>query len=92
VSSQMPEKHHIDRRAQTLIQQGEMGGDDLLSTPAVADWLGVSIQFLEIGRSKGYGPTFVRVGTRRIRYRRSDVNTWLKERSFCSTAEYPSGR
>jgi hypothetical protein len=80
--------HHLDRRASAIAEQGQGGSDDLLSTSEVASWLGVSHQFLEIGRLKNYGPTFVRVSSRMIRYRRGDVLAWLKSRTHASTAEY----
>jgi hypothetical protein len=51
----MPLKHRLDRRAAALIEAGGEGDDDdLLSTRAVAHWLGVSTQWIEIGRSRGY--------------------------------------
>ena len=57
-----PNKHHLDRRSATLAKEGAAAGevDDLLDTPTLAAWLGVSRQFLEIGRHRGYGPRFVR--------------------------------
>ena len=71
-----------------MIAEAAQGApDDLLSTRAVAEWLGVSIQFLEIGRHRGYGPKFVRIGPARIRYRRADVLAWLEERTFASTSQ-----
>ena len=86
-----PSRHHLDRRAAHLMDQGSNGQpDDLLSTVELAGWLGVSNQWLEIGRSRGYGPKFVRIGPRRVRYRRSDVLEWLAARSYQSTAEYPN--
>ncbi|MDN3572795.1 helix-turn-helix transcriptional regulator [Methylobacterium longum] len=81
-------RHHLDRHASRLAELGDGYPDDLLSTRAVADWLGVSIPFLEIGRSRGYGPKFIRVAPARIRYRRSDVIVWLEERTFASTSKY----
>lgn len=88
LSYDCPRKHHLDRRASMLAEIGHGAPDDLLSTRSVAEWLGVSIQFLEIGRHRGYGPKFVRIGPSRIRYRRSDVLAWLEERTFASTAQY----
>jgi predicted DNA-binding transcriptional regulator AlpA len=89
-----PGRHHLDRRASDLAQVGAAAGDadELLNTSAVARWLGLSTPFLEIGRSRGYGPRFVRLSTRRIRYRRSDVLAWLAERTHAATAEYPGRR
>ena len=50
--------------------------------------VGVSTQWLEIGRSKGYGPEFVRLGPKLIRYTRGNVRKYLKARSHASTSEY----
>jgi predicted DNA-binding transcriptional regulator AlpA len=87
-STHSPRRHHLDRRASTLAEVSHGAPDDLLSTRAVAEWLGVSVQFLEIGRHRGYGPKFVRIGPARIRYRRADVLAWLEERTFASTSQY----
>jgi predicted DNA-binding transcriptional regulator AlpA len=73
--------HHLNRRAETLIQQGEGEGDDLLTTWELAEWLGMSPLWLENGRRLGFGPAYIRTGLRRIRYRRSDVLAWLKKRT-----------
>jgi hypothetical protein len=83
-----PSRHHLDRRASMLAELGDGAPDDLLSSAAVAEWLGVSIHFLQLGRHRGYGPKFVRVAPERIRYRRENVLAWLEERTFASTAEY----
>src|SRR5271169_5750893 len=83
-----PLRHHLDRRAGDIAEVGDGDADDLLNTTALAEWLGVSVQWCEIGRHRGYGPPFLKVGTRRIRYRRGDVRAWLAERQFRSTAEY----
>ena len=84
-------KHHLDKRADALITSSDgQNDDDLLSTPQLADWLGTSTQFLEIARSRGFGPRFLKISSRRIRYRREDVIIWLAERSHAGTAEYMS--
>jgi predicted DNA-binding transcriptional regulator AlpA len=81
-------QHHLDQRADLIISQGTIDGDDdlLLTTPQCALWLGVSIQFLEIGRSKNYGPPHVQLAPRVIRYRKDEVNKWLRERSAANIA------
>ena len=87
--SRTAKHHHLDRRADMIIAQGNMldGADDLLTTAQLATWLGVSVQFLEIGRSRGnYGPPHVLIAPRVIRYRRDEVNKWLRERSTVSVA------
>ena len=86
---QAPPAHHgIDRRALKVAEAGAGAADDLLTTRQLADWLDVSIQWCEIGRHRGYGPHYQRIGPRMIRYRRSDVLAWLDERTHASTREY----
>ncbi len=85
----MEQRHHLDRRAAEIADKGRQGDpDDLLTTQEEADWLGVSRQWLEIGRSKGYGPPFDRIGPRHIRYRRGLTIEWLDERTHHCTSEY----
>jgi predicted DNA-binding transcriptional regulator AlpA len=87
--SQVPLRHHLDRRADDIAEvAADLPRDELLTTPATAEWLGVSTQWLEIGRSKGFGPPFVRLSTRRVRYLRSAVLAWLTARTHASTSEY----
>ncbi len=86
-SAAVPRRHHLDRRAAAIAEAAQGAPDDLLSTRAVAEWLRVSIQFLEIGRHRGYGPKFVRIGPARIRYRRAEILAWLEERTFASTSQ-----
>jgi hypothetical protein len=82
-------KHHLDRRAVDLIEAANIGTDDeLLTTPQTAVWLRVSPQWLEIGRSRGWGPSYLKLSPRRVRYRVGDVKQWLAERSYRCTAEY----
>jgi predicted DNA-binding transcriptional regulator AlpA len=84
-------RHHLDRRAHRLVAQDAGSGsdpDDLLTTVEVADYLATSVQWLEIGRGKNYGPKFVRVGPRMIRYKRSDILKWLRSRTHANTSEY----
>jgi hypothetical protein len=80
--SPIPLRHHLDRRAADLIEEGQGDPDTLMTTAGVGEWLGVSTQWLEIGRSKGYGPPFIRLSASRVRYRRGDVRQWLRERTI----------
>jgi predicted DNA-binding transcriptional regulator AlpA len=83
-----PPRHHLDRRAASLITSTSGDLDDLLTTSETAHWLSLSTQWLEIGRCRGYGPPFVRVSPRCVRYRRRDVLAWLHQRTHARTSEY----
>jgi predicted DNA-binding transcriptional regulator AlpA len=78
-------RYHLDRRAAELIEDGAGDPDDLINTTELCEWLGVSSQWAEIGRHRGYGPRWIALSTRRIRYRRSDVLAWLESRTRQST-------
>ena len=83
-----PGSHHLDSRVPYLMTEGTGDPDDLLNTSDVAEWLGTSTQWLEIGRHKGYGPPYIRVSPKRIRYRRGDVLSFLAARKHHCTSEY----
>jgi len=81
-----PTRHHLDWRAGGLAESAKGNADDdLLTTRQIAEWLGVSTQWCDIGRSKtktgGYGPPSIKLSPRCVRYRRGDVVAWLKERA-----------
>jgi hypothetical protein len=80
----------IDRRTHRLVDVN-FGPEETRSTKEVAAWLGVSVQFLEIGRTRGYGPKFVRIPKRFVRYRAGDVLDWLNSRTHACTSEYAKG-
>jgi predicted DNA-binding transcriptional regulator AlpA len=78
----MTRRHHLDRRAgQLLANAPQLNADTLLSTRELADLLGVSQQWLELGRKRGYGPPWVRLGPHTIRYPYGKVIKWLRTRS-----------
>ena len=79
-------RHHLDRRAHELIEDGAGDGDDLITSTELAEWFSVSIQWVEIARHKNLGPPWCALSARRIRYKRSAVLAWLEERTRCATA------
>ncbi|MGY2905230.1 helix-turn-helix transcriptional regulator [Bradyrhizobium sp. URHC0002] len=86
---------HLDRRASSLIAAAvtsEGGADDLLTTQQVANWLGVSTQWMEIQRDRDTGPPFQRLAPQLIRYKRDTVLTWLKQREYARTSQYRESR
>ncbi len=54
--------------------------NELLTTAALAQVLGLSERWLVNARDRGYGPKFHLRGLR-AQYRRGDVREWLKERA-----------
>jgi hypothetical protein len=75
-------KHHLDNYADDFIGTlARRDPDELLDTRTLARLIHVSVQWLEIGRCSGYGPKFVRINKRVVRYRVADVLAWLHARS-----------
>lgn len=64
-----------------------MYDDKLLTTGEVAKLLNVSKAWLEYHRWKGDGIPFVRLGTRTVRYRQSDVTAWLEAQTRVNTVK-----
>jgi predicted DNA-binding transcriptional regulator AlpA len=97
-----PKRHHLDRRI-SQIRAAEPAGighnhppdipppqpkdDDLLTCAQVAAWLGVSVQWLEAARAKGFGPAWMRLGPRAIRYPRGGVKKFLTARARARAKE-----
>lgn len=52
---------------------------EYMDTRAAADYLGVSYQFLTIGRHKRTGPPYIKLASA-IRYKRSDLDAWMAAR------------
>jgi len=65
-------------------------GTKFLSTPELAELLGVSTRTLEDYRLRGCGPPFVRLSGRAVRYRPRAVARWVREREVASTSD-PGG-
>ena len=75
-------RHHIDRFAEDFLPLVTRGDpDQLLTTEEVARLLHISKPWLEIGRSKGYGPPWIRMGKLMVRYKRDGIVKWLRGRA-----------
>jgi predicted DNA-binding transcriptional regulator AlpA len=61
--------------------------DVLLNPHQAAEHLGLTEASLQRMRTEGRGPSFVKVGKRRIAYRSSDIARWVEERLATSTAD-----
>jgi predicted DNA-binding transcriptional regulator AlpA len=84
-----PKTFHIDKRASTIAALPiSLNDDELLSTSEMAQWFGVSHQWLEVRRHRNDGPPYERLGPRCIRYRVGKVKAWLDARSHRGTREY----
>ena len=60
--------------------------EKLLTGQEAADFLQISEQTLRIQRIKGSGAKYVKVG-RLVRYRQSDLETYLNARTFENTSQ-----
>jgi len=59
----------------------------LLNTTEAANYLGVSKAFLERDRWAGARIPFIKVGTRAVRYRLSDLDSFLERQLRHSTSD-----
>ena len=66
---------------------GEQHPDSLLRQEEAAALIGVTARALEGWRYRGGGPKFVRISSRCVRYRRSDLMDWIENRIRASTSE-----
>lgn len=66
-----------------------MEADKLLNTREAAELTGLKPNTLERMRLFGNGPSFIRLGAKAIKYRRSDVLAWIEAMgTHRTTAEY----
>ena len=64
-----------------------------LLTPAEASaQLGLTQGALAQLRYTGGGPLFIKLTAKAVRYRQSDLDAWIAERSHSSTREYGAAR
>jgi predicted DNA-binding transcriptional regulator AlpA len=63
--------------------------DDLLSPGAVAEWLGLTEQWLLKARARNLGPRFIKLAEKSIRYQRGDVQGWI-DAKFKTARSRPS--
>lgn len=59
----------------------------LLTTEEAANFLGVSMAFLERDRWAGARVPFIKVGSRAVRYRREDLEAYVQSRVRKSTSQ-----
>lgn len=61
--------------------------NSLFNTKEAADYLGVSKAFLERDRWAGARIPFIKVGSRTVRYRLSDLNEYIEKQVRLSTSQ-----
>jgi len=61
--------------------------DRLLTTKEAARYLGVSEAFLERDRWAGARIPFIKIGSRAVRYRITDVDSYIQDRVSLSTSK-----
>ena len=69
----------------------EKGADRLLTEKEVALIIGMSVAWLQKGRSQGYGPPFKKIG-RSVRYSLLEVLKWLASNESMRSTSDPSYR
>ena len=60
-----------------MLARQAVESDALLVEIEAADLLKLSARTLQAWRTNGQGPAFIRAGRRAIRYRRSDLVSWI---------------
>ncbi len=60
----------------------------LLTTKQAAQILGVSVAFLERDRWAGARVPFIKIGSRAVRYRLSDLHAYIESCTHYSTSQY----
>ena len=59
----------------------------ILNTKKAADYLGVSMAFLERDRWAGARIPFVKIGSRAVRYRQEDLDDYIESKVRRSTSD-----
>ena len=61
--------------------------ESLFTEPQAARFLNFTPRCLQAWRQRGGGPKFIRISSRAIRYRKSDLDDWIDEKIKSSTSE-----
>lgn len=61
--------------------------DQLIDEREAAQFLGVSVRAVQNWRSRGGGPSFVRISSRLVRYTRRDLIEWISQHRRRNTSE-----
>ncbi len=63
--------------------------NQLLTVNDAAQFLSLSASTLAKMRLSGNSPRYIKMG-RRVAYRQTDLESWISDKSFQSTSEYPT--
>jgi hypothetical protein len=69
-----------------MAEQEQRPGDYLDEDGLYQDYL-IPPRTAQRWRASGAGPKWIRLGRRRVIYRRADIEQWLRERTFDSRAD-----
>ena len=73
--------------AASLARTADQDDSRLLDENEAAGMLGFTPRFLQARRIRGDRPPFIRISSRAVRYRPSDLRAWLEQRTRTSTSE-----
>lgn len=68
-------------------EQSTTAPSPLLTTGQAGEFLQLTTRALEERRRRGTGPPYVRLGATTVRYQVSDLEQWIAERTYSSTAD-----
>jgi predicted DNA-binding transcriptional regulator AlpA len=68
-------------------QLNNLEASTLVDEREAASILCYSVRALQNWRHRGGGPDFVKVSARSIRYRRTDLDTWIASRTVSNTSQ-----
>ena len=65
-----------------------VSNDEVMRVKEASAFLRVSKSFLDKLRVSGGGPEFIRLGARKVLYRKQDLEAWMRSRRFENTSQY----
>ena len=61
---------------------------EVWKTSEAAAYLRISVSSLTKWRITGYGPKYIRIGPKAVRYRQEDLDAWMAENVVSNTSNY----
>ena len=69
------------------MQAKDLNPERLLTRDEVEALFGITRRYLEVSAVRGDGPPMIRVGSRMVRYRVSDLHEWIDWHRVASTSD-----